>query len=294
MEQVQQILAKCKDLLKVAQERHGVNLGNVQIRFDLKGRCAGQAYRRGGQYGVRFNRDMLTREAFDHVFNDTVPHEIAHLVCFANPMLGKNHDAGWERICRALGGSGARTHEEEVVHGKGNTYEYVTTRGHKVRLGDRHHNAVQRGVVLRYRNNKGEVTNMCSYELVGVNGRTLSKPVQFPAPNAASVVESIVQAALDLPTPTLRVTGLELLPKPTAPVQQPVKKPVQAPVTQVAGSGLKPGSKAAQAREIMLQSKREGWDYEACIARMMQVIGYDRQLARATYKANAPRVGIVI
>ena len=119
----QQILDKCKAVFAEAQRLYGLDMSHVGIRFDLKGRAAGQACRRGGQYYMRFNRDMLTREAFNHVINNTVPHEIAHIACYMNPMLGSNHNSGWERVCLALGGTGASKHNEEVVYGKGTTYE---------------------------------------------------------------------------------------------------------------------------------------------------------------------------
>ena len=114
MSQQAQIRAKCAEVFAKAAGMYGSDFSNVEIRFDLKGRCAGTASRRNGRYVLRFNHDMLSREAFDHVLNDTVPHEIAHLVCFMNPMLGRNHNHGWAHVCMRLGGSGARCHKEEV------------------------------------------------------------------------------------------------------------------------------------------------------------------------------------
>src|SRR5574337_453766 len=102
--QAQLILDKCNEVVAKARELYGLDLSKVQIRMDLRGRAAGVAMRRGGIYTVRFNRDMMTREAFDHVLNNTVPHEFAHIVCFMNPSLGKNHDYGWARVCERLGG----------------------------------------------------------------------------------------------------------------------------------------------------------------------------------------------
>jgi predicted SprT family Zn-dependent metalloprotease len=39
------------------------------------------------------------------MLEDTVPHEIAHFVCQVKG-LGKNHDEGWRKVCRELGGNG--------------------------------------------------------------------------------------------------------------------------------------------------------------------------------------------
>ena len=75
-------------------------------------------------YMVRFNADMA-RQNPDDMVEDTIPHEYSHIVCFMNPSLGSNHDSGWARVCRALGGTGGRTHDNEVVYGNGRTYEYL-------------------------------------------------------------------------------------------------------------------------------------------------------------------------
>lgn len=261
MTQVNQVLQRTKQLLAQAQQMYGVNLEHVGIRFDLRGRAAGQACRRGNQYYIRYNRDMLTREAFDHVYNDTVPHEIAHIVCFMKPELGNGHNTGWRRVCRALGGSGDTYHQEEVVYGKGHTYEYTTDRGHKVRMGDRHHAIVQRGQTLTYKKGLGKVTKECEYSIVGYAGRTLAAPVERKPVTKEVPVQTIV---------------------PVAPVQT------------VARSVTAGASKASVARSIMLAGHNGGRTYEEIIAAMMAACGYDRQLARATYKANAAKVGIPV
>lgn len=265
--QMELVLQRIKECIAKADELYGVKL-NPQIRFDLKGRAAGMAGMRGFQLFLRFNRDMMGREAFTHVLNNTVPHEVAHLVCFVNPNLGKGHDAGWERVCIALGGTGVTRHSEEVVYGTGKTYEYVTTAGHKVRLSERKHTAVQTGVSLRYRNNLGSITKTCTYSIVGIRGRSLAAPIMQQAANQSAAIEAVVHAA---------------------PIQ-----PLQRVAAPARTATLQPGSKAAQARQIMSAAKLAGTDYETIIGQLMSSIGYDRALARATFKANAARVGITL
>jgi hypothetical protein len=51
-------------------------------------------------------------------------------------------------------------------------------------------------------------------------------------------------------------------------------------------------SKAAISRRIMLSGFRAGHSYETIINAMIAANGYDRQLARGTFKANAPKIGI--
>ena len=265
----QQVAENTKACFDKAKELYGLDLSRVHIRFDLKGRAAGQACRRGSQYAIRYNHDMLTREAFDHVLNNTVPHEVAHIVCFMDPRLGSDHNSGWERVCKALGGTGATRHKEEVVYGKGCTYEYTTDRGNKVRVGDKYHKDIQAGRPLRYRNGIGTVTKQCAYSIVGVQGRTLAAPVVKVATATVAPVQAIVPAAV---VPVVR---------PVAPA--PRTYPVPA-----FGAAV---SKAARSRAIMMAGHAINEPYENIIAAMMQACGYDRQLARATYKANYLKVG---
>lgn len=122
----QQVIQKCNEVVAKAKELYGVDLSVVRIGFNLKGRVAGWAAMKGRiggpvSYSVRFNYDMLARGCEDtlrDMLEDTVPHELAHIVCFMKPSLGKNHDEGWKRVCEALGGTRARTHKLEVVFGK--------------------------------------------------------------------------------------------------------------------------------------------------------------------------------
>lgn len=286
--QAQQVLERCKQAFEKARELYGLDLSNVQIRFDLKGRAAGQAYRRNFQYGVRFNRDMLNREAFDHVLNETVPHEVAHIVCFMNPNLGRNHDSGWARVCRSLGGTGARTHKEEFVLGKGTTYEYITDRGHKVRFGDRHHNHVQNGGTLRYRKGLGNVTQFCTYSIVGVGGRTLANPIVKQAPNHPSNIEA----------------GLQKI---RAYAEQEAARRAAARTTQgavAATAAATPAVNRAQPPKmrgestaviswrVMLSAFNRGMSYNDIINLLITANGYDQEKARLDFERNAPKVGI--
>lgn len=274
-DQIQQVRARCAQAISKAMSLYGVDLSGADIRFDLKGRAAGLAYMKAGRVGMRFNRDMLTREAFDHVLNNTVPHEVAHLVCFKRPDLGSNHNRGWERVCVALGGSGATRHQEDVVMGKGTTYEYITDRGHKVRIGDRHHREVQSGIAITFRKGKGTITKTSAYSIVGYQGRTLAQPI---VKTPAATKEVPVAALL----PTHATTTVPAV-TPAAPVVN------RAQPAQMGGE-----SKAAISRRIMLSGFNSGKSYEEIINAMIAANGYDRQLARGTFKANASKVGIPV
>jgi len=295
----EQVLAKCKEVFARAMELYGTDLSKVAVRFDLKGRCGGMASARGNprSYHMRFNYDMLMRETGE-IVNVVVPHEIAHIVCYMNPKLGHHHDSGWARVCRTLGGTGDRTHDMDVVYGKGITYEYTTDRGHKVRLNDRRHEIVQRGQTLTYRKGMGTVTSACAYSVVGVRGQTLATPVvKQGAPTKEVPVATLMPVVIT-----------ELVPA----IADPARDWYGIPAPRVAGTightvpvgGLGPmttphvaaavagESKAATSRRIMLSGYRAGHSYETIITAMIAANGYSRQLARATYLANAPKIGI--
>ena len=282
MTPTEQVRAKCNEVIALAKSKYNVDLSKVAITFNLKGRVAGWACARGSfgarTYQVKFNHDMITRgdpEVLSDMINDTVPHELAHIVCFINPLLGKNHDHGWASVCRGLGGTGNRTHDNEVVYGRGNTYEYTTDRGHKVRLNERRHQHIQKGSFLTYRKGLGKVTQACAYSIVGQAGRTLATPVVKKA-------ESDVPATKEVPVQTFVMPVV-------APVQRPVVVPVAPPVQRGAVQGE---SKAAISRRLMLSGYQAGNTYEQIISAMIAANGYDRQLARATFKANQNKVGI--
>jgi len=207
------VRAKCAEVFAKAAGLYGLDMSVVAVRFDLKGRCAGMAHHRAGRFSIRFNADMLTREASEHVINDTVPHEIAHIVCFMNPMLGRNHDYGWQRVCRALGGSGERCHQEEVVYGKGKTYEYVTAAGHKLRLSETKHKRVQMtvamGGTIRLRRGLGVIDRTTAFAVVGFAGKTLNNPIpkrpiaqQLPPAVSLAPRPQVARAAVARPAPT--------------------------------------------------------------------------------------------
>jgi len=301
--QQQQIVDACKATFAKAKGfwPH-LNFDNVGIRFDLRGRCAGMAHRRGGHYFMRFNSDMLTREAFDHILNDTVPHEIAHIVCFMDPSQGRNHDYGWASVCRRLGGTGARCHKEEVVYGKGLTYEYTTTRGHAVRVSQQIHNRIQqRNATYTYKGGKGAINKNCAHQVVGSQGRTLAAPVrkvEAKEPiNSPKSIETAFRTATPQPTPApvsleLRLQIQERINALRA--RQAVQPTPVAPVVKPAATFDAGASKASICRAIMLSGHRAGKPYEEVIEAIMAATGWPRQQTRATYKNNCAKVGIPV
>lgn len=83
-----------------------------RLRFDLRGRCAGQA--RLQEWCIRLNRELLQRYQ-DAFIEDTVPHELAHLVAFAMHGPGiQPHGRQWRDVMALLGCQPEVCHRYEV------------------------------------------------------------------------------------------------------------------------------------------------------------------------------------
>lgn len=106
-----------RDCLTKAFKMYGIELSIncVDISYDVTGYVAGKATRLSLiQYKLRFNLEAIDKH-WDEMVNNTVPHEVAHIVAWLCPLLrAKGHDAKWSRICRSLGGTGSRTHSYDI------------------------------------------------------------------------------------------------------------------------------------------------------------------------------------
>lgn len=164
-ERKQQVLSKVDTLVALARTRYGENCipNNLQVRFDLRGRNAGQACRANGQYWIRFNTDMMQNEGWDHLFNNTVPHELAHIICM-NLQWDKGHGGRWRSVCAALGGNAERCHSETVKYAKGRTYYYTTSTGKTVALSIIRHRKIQQGTTYFTRGG-GKIDRTCEYRV---------------------------------------------------------------------------------------------------------------------------------
>ena len=166
----QQVIDKVNQLRDIVKERWGIDLGDIRVEFNLKGGTVGLATSFGPKANtLKFNpKVMLDDAGWNHIINYTVAHEVAHLVCFADPSMGRNHNAGWQRVCVRLGGSGQR-----LAHGikveparKVRKFAYVATCGTAVVLTSVRHNRIQRGEVYTFRNTGGKLDRSCTYRQV--------------------------------------------------------------------------------------------------------------------------------
>jgi SprT protein len=192
--EIQAIKNKVQECVKIAEAKFGIKMPYIEIRFDLRGRAAGMAglVRRmsGDQFYLRFNVQhmRLGGQTWLHLLNETVPHEVAHTVCQAFPKFGRNHDAGWKRVCRALGGNGSTRYSEndapEAV-AQMRPWVYITTTGHQVRITKVIHNKIQQGQGYVMKNGLGKVNRDCQFNWMSAPAeQAAAKPIVInkPAP----------------------------------------------------------------------------------------------------------------
>ena len=184
---IQAIQTKVQECIKLAEAKFGITMPKVDVRFDLKGRAAGMACMRYGTFFLRFNVNhmRLGGQTWEHLLNDTVPHEVAHTVCQAFPQFGRNHDQGWKRVCIALGGNGRRCYGEDDAPeaiAASRPYVYITTAGHEIRITKVMHTKIQRGNSYTVRG-KGQRTRECQYSFMTAPAvAATKKPVVVTAP----------------------------------------------------------------------------------------------------------------
>jgi len=180
---------KTTEVLAKAQLLYGVDLKPV-VSFNLRGRVAGWAGCKNcaGQrvYTLRYNRELIAGNHFEDIRDNTVAHEIAHLVCYARPELGRNHDAGWRRVCVALGGNGKSSHDYKVTYANG-SWDYISTRGHKITISNIRHKKVQQGTFYNLKHGMGRIDRYCRFAPSG-------RPMPENPPNGRVVAELRVPA----------------------------------------------------------------------------------------------------
>lgn len=269
MDRFAEITQKTKDVLARAKALYGVDI-NPAISYNLRGRVAGWAgckfcmmTRKATSFSLRFNRELIQGKHFEDIRDETVPHEVAHLVCYARPELGRKHDMGWKRVCLALGGNGKTRHDYDVVV-KGR-WDYMTDRGNKVSVTPRNHALVQAGGLLRFKRGLGTIDR---YSPCAPSGQ--------PVPSVGKHGER--------PTNTAGAWTI-VPPAPRAPeVRMAASVPATAP--RAAASGM---SKAEQVRAFIREARTNGGGQDWVVTRAMVNLGMPRAQALRYVSENWAR-----
>jgi SprT protein len=110
------IRTKVLDLCDKARAKFELDLPTPRITFDLRGHCAGQYVRKLERETLRFNFDLLNRYP-QEMLDQTVPHEVAHLVA-RHVHMGRrirSHGREWQAIMRFFGCEPSRCHNMETT-----------------------------------------------------------------------------------------------------------------------------------------------------------------------------------
>jgi len=266
MTQMQQIKDATQACIAKAEQMYGIDLSQVRVTFDLKGAAMGMARwkinrmsRTVSHLQLRFNLRMCAEDMHDAI-NDTVPHEVAHIVNAVAPHTGANHNAGWRNVCLRLGGTGKTYHDQEVIYAKGKTYAYTASCGKVINLSEQRHKKIQRGAVLPLKSG-GKLSKACEYTVVGVSGRRVKG-----APQKAGVA---------------------------APQQAAAKKPAtpEAPKVALPTKGTaKKQSNAELIREAIKRCKRMEFARDIAVDYGVDDLGMTRALARKYVNENWDKV----
>ena len=141
------MLARVEECLAAARARWpGAAIPTPKVRFDLRGRAAGQAERSGAF--IRINAGLLARYP-DRIVERTTAHEIAHVV--ANAVFGENirpHGREWRAVMHLFGCEASRCHDMETtpvrkvreypVRCACSRYQFSAVRIRKLRAGVRY------------------------------------------------------------------------------------------------------------------------------------------------------------
>lgn len=271
MDRQAEIKRKTQEVLDLAHRLYGVRI-TPTIAFNLRGRVAGWAgcrfcrvTRQANQFTLRFNCDLIQGQHFEDMRDETVPHEVAHLVCYARPELGRKHNDGWRRVCLALGGNGKTRHSYDVSHAAGSIV-YVSDRGHEIKLSKIRHAKIQAGAYYTLKGGRGRVDRYCAWAPEGQQPVVrLQRPTTPPRPTWALPFQ--VRPAASQPAPAV--------------VRTPVVRSV-APTP--AGT-----SWADQVRSLIRQARAVGRDEAWVIRHAVEVLGMKSSSARNCVKANWER-----
>jgi SprT protein len=142
------VVAHTLTLLQAAAQRLGVKTPDPQIRFDLRGRVAGQVrFGSRGPWVIRYNPVLMQANAEDFL-STTVPHEVAHLVAYAKYGLRiRPHGPEWRSVMHFYGVVPERCHRYDLSDVSGRAlrqFDYhCSCRDH--RLSSIRHHRVQAG-----------------------------------------------------------------------------------------------------------------------------------------------------
>jgi SprT protein len=165
MEKNLMIEQRVKEVVAIAEKLYNVDiLPNLTITVRNMGLAAGSAELTvEGSLIIEINTEAVEKH-LDYVLNDTIPHEVAHLVTYLRPELGSAHNKGWKQVCEALGGSSKRCHSLQLTKRRPTRmFSYTTDRNEDISLTIIRHNKLQNRKVLSYTTKSGSLISRSDF-----------------------------------------------------------------------------------------------------------------------------------
>ena len=116
-EQKQLVVSRTSQYIADANIQLKLDLEDVPIKFDLKGKSSGMFVVKNKQVYIRYN-EMIFSAYFDDALINTVAHEVAHYVVFSVWGLNsvKPHGREWKQVMTLLGVKAEVTSRYNVEH----------------------------------------------------------------------------------------------------------------------------------------------------------------------------------
>jgi len=148
-----QIIEAANNLMRYILIAYGFELKHrVTIKFDLKGRAAGEAiyYVEDDAFVIRFNKEA----GLDFIISDTLPHEMAHVLeaAFGGKM---SHGKAWNYYCLELGGTGLTYHSLDLTPTRKTRMFLYVVKGEHCELTIIRHNRIQKKDMFYISNDTG-------------------------------------------------------------------------------------------------------------------------------------------
>lgn len=140
-----------------------MDISKVLLVYVNQGRAAGRCRMttdgRSQNWNLEFNTVAIGMD-WDHMFYETIPHEVAHLV--TNYIFGVGavsvHGREWKRIVRKMGGDGGRCHSIPIPKSRDvKKMTYIATCGTRVEVTIQVHRKIQCGQVRMLTSTKGKL-----------------------------------------------------------------------------------------------------------------------------------------
>lgn len=192
----QQFIAKVHEVMQKANEMYNINV-NLEVKVNVRGsRIAGVAERKWGTYRVRLN-PLFCQQHPQDMLEDTIPHEVAHIVCFALKCCD-GHGPNWKRIAKSLGCSGERTHSLSVLDPNKTCYFAVFPNGEKIDIGVNRYNRIMTKNA-KFRCKHGQINRDTKFEITKPNLKEAVKVVKTEAKAVAPKAKEITGKVLPKP-----------------------------------------------------------------------------------------------